>query len=323
VKKIGRFHVLTDICLQTHFSHVELAELAIAGGADTIQFRQKDGATREMIRVAEQMQALCKRAGVTFIINDRVDVAIASHADGVHLGQDDFPIPLARKLLGEEAIIGGSAGNLEEARKCLGEGADYIGFGPVYPTTSKDAPVSGLTWRQVSWRRFLAYHRHRYNNTIFLGEKMRVHCSHPPSAVRMTRRRPDAFVVCWRRDNMTERVSDIGEFGLIRRIDELVNREGIRSERVTVGIGDDTAAFLPRPGYELLMTCDCIVENRHYLPEYIRPLDLGRRAMVVNSAYRGPWGKPSMPLSHSAEGRNWSRMSKRHTAVFLELNPFV
>ena len=146
MKKIGKFHVLTDICLQSRFSHVELAELAIAGGADTIQFRQKDGPTREMIRVAEQMQALCKRAGATFIINDRVDVAIASRADGVHLGQDDFPIPLARKLLGEGAIIGGSAGSMEEARKCLMEGADYIGFGPVYPTTSKEdaGPAAGL-----------------------------------------------------------------------------------------------------------------------------------------------------------------------------------
>ncbi len=146
MKKIGRFHVLTDTLLQTHLSHVELAELAIAGGADTIQLRQKVGATRQMIRVAEQMQALCKRAGVTFMINDRVDVAIASHADGVHLGQDDFPIALARKLLGEDAIIGGSAGSMEEARKCLLEGADYIGFGPVYPTNSKtDAgPAGGL-----------------------------------------------------------------------------------------------------------------------------------------------------------------------------------
>ena len=146
MKKIGKFHVLTDTCLQSHFSHLELAELAIAGGADTIQFRQKDGATRMMIRVAEQMQELCKMAGVTFIINDRVDVAIASHADGVHLGQDDFPIPLARRLLGEEAIIGGSAGSIEEARQCLQQGADYIGFGPVYPTTSKaDAgPAAGI-----------------------------------------------------------------------------------------------------------------------------------------------------------------------------------
>lgn len=146
VKRIGRLHVITDTLLQTCLSHVELAELAIAGGADTIQFREKAASTKEMIRTAGQMQALCKRAGVTFIVNDRVDVAIASRADGVHLGQDDFPIPLARKLLGEEAIIGGSAGNLEEAQKCLTEGVDYIGFGPVYPTASKvDAgPAGGL-----------------------------------------------------------------------------------------------------------------------------------------------------------------------------------
>jgi thiamine-phosphate pyrophosphorylase len=146
MKKIGRFHVLTDTYLQCRYSHVELAELAISGGADTIQFRQKGGTTKEMIGAAEQMQALCKKAGISFIVNDRVDVAIACRADGVHLGQDDFPIPLARKLLGGEAIIGGSAGNLEEARACLEEGADYVGFGPVYPTSSKDdaGPASGL-----------------------------------------------------------------------------------------------------------------------------------------------------------------------------------
>ncbi len=146
MKKVGRFHVLTDTCLQTQFSHLELAQLAIAGGADTIQLREKTAETREMIRVAEQMQALCQRAGVTFIVNDRIDVAIASRADGVHLGQNDFPIPLARSLLGEDAVIGGSAGSMEEARKCLLEGADYIGFGPVYPTASKEdaGPVSGL-----------------------------------------------------------------------------------------------------------------------------------------------------------------------------------
>ena len=146
MKKVGRFHVLTDTVLQCRLSHLELTELAIAGGADLIQFRQKAGATREMIRVAEQMQALCKKAGVTFVVNDRVDVAIASRADGVHLGQDDFPIALARKLLGPEAIIGGSAGSLDEARTCLLEGADYIGFGPVYATASKEdaGPAAGL-----------------------------------------------------------------------------------------------------------------------------------------------------------------------------------
>jgi thiamine monophosphate synthase len=167
MKKVGRFHLLTETCLQTQFSHLELAELAIAGGADTIQFREKSGETRQMIRVAEQIQELCKRAGVTFIIDDRVDVAIASHVDGVHLGQNDFPIPLARKLLGEEVIIGGSASNMGEARKCLLEGADYIGFAPVYHTDlQRRHGCSGRAWRPETSRRGdrSTHHCHRWHH---------------------------------------------------------------------------------------------------------------------------------------------------------------
>lgn len=146
MKPIGRLHVLTDTELQSRFTHVELVRMAIKGGADTIQFRQKRGATREMIEICREAKKLCGDAAVTFIVNDRVDVAIASEADGVHLGQNDFPIPLARKLLGKTRIIGGSAVTLDEVKKCLSEGADYIGFGPVYPTTSKDdaGPVTGI-----------------------------------------------------------------------------------------------------------------------------------------------------------------------------------
>lgn len=145
-KKIGRLHVLTDTALQNRFSHVELTEMAIAGGADVIQFRQKEGSTREMIETAREIKRKCAEADVTFIVNDRLDVAIALEADGVHLGQDDFPIPLAREILGTDWIIGGSAATLEEAEKCVAEGADYIGFGPVFPTGSKDdaGPVSGI-----------------------------------------------------------------------------------------------------------------------------------------------------------------------------------
>ena len=146
MKKIGRFHVLTETLLQKRFSHVELTSMALAGGADTIQFRSKSGSTREMIESAAQMKKLCQEAGVPLIINDRVDIAMAVGADGVHLGQDDFPIPLARKMLGPEAIIGGSAGDMDEALKCLSEGVDYIGVGPVYYTSSKaDAgPATGV-----------------------------------------------------------------------------------------------------------------------------------------------------------------------------------
>ena len=146
MKKIGRLHVLTDTVLQSRFTHLELTKQAISGGADTIQLRQKEGSTRELIKTATEMRRLCAKRGVTFIVNDRIDVALASEADGVHLGQDDFPIPLARKLLGKDRIIGGSAATLEEMENCIREGADYVGFGPIYPTGSKDdaGPVSGI-----------------------------------------------------------------------------------------------------------------------------------------------------------------------------------
>ncbi len=146
MKKTGRFHVLTDMVVQSRYSHVELTEMALRGGADTIQFRSKSGSTRELIDTAVKMKELCSKAGVPLIINDRIDIAMASGADGVHLGQDDFPIPLARKLLGEYAIIGGSAGNMEEAKICFEGGADYIGVGPVFQTGSKlDAgPATGI-----------------------------------------------------------------------------------------------------------------------------------------------------------------------------------
>ena len=143
---VGILHILTDTTLQSRFSHIELTRQAIAGGADTIQFRQKSGSTRDMIEVARRMKDVCVKAGVSFIVNDRLDVALAVDADGVHLGQDDFPLSIARKILGPDKIIGGSASDLEEARICLCEGADYVGFGPVFPTTSKDdaGPVSGI-----------------------------------------------------------------------------------------------------------------------------------------------------------------------------------
>ena len=145
-KKIGRLHILTDDVLQSTFSHVELAQLAIKGGADTIQFRQKAGSTKRLIEISRRMREICYKQDAIFIVNDRVDVAMAVDADGVHLGQEDFPIPLARKLLGKGKIIGGSAVTPDEAQKCFLEGADYVGFGPVYPTASKSdaGPVSGI-----------------------------------------------------------------------------------------------------------------------------------------------------------------------------------
>ena len=85
-------------------------------------------------------------------------------------------------------------------------------------------------------------------------------------------------------------IKDVGEFGLIAKIHELLLREGIQSDAVTTGIGDDAAAFCPHPGMEILLTCDALVEGRHYLPDYIGPFDLGRRAMAINISDIGAMG---------------------------------
>lgn len=137
MKTVGALHVLTDTVLQSRHSHAQLARMAVAGGADTVQYRQKSGNTREMIETARAMRDICARAGVPLIVNDRVDVALAAESDGVHLGQDDFPVALARDLLGAGRIIGVSAGSPDEARQGIADGADYVGFGPVFPTGSK------------------------------------------------------------------------------------------------------------------------------------------------------------------------------------------
>jgi len=126
-------------------------------------------------------------------------------------------------------------------------------------------------------------------------------------------------------EKLPERVADIGEFGLIRRIGDLVNKEGVRSERVTLGIGDDTASFVPRPGYELLVTCDSVVEGRHYLPGKISPLDLGRRAMTLNISDIGAMGgRPlyaviSLGLKADILVQDVEEM---YRGFLVELNPF-
>lgn len=137
MKKIGVLHVITDTTLQSRFTHAELTELAIQGGADTVQFRQKQGTTRELVAIAEGMQKVCEAHKVPLIVNDRADIALAVGAAGAHFGQDDMRVSIGRRILPPEAIIGASARTEEKILEAITEGADYIGFGPIYGTTSK------------------------------------------------------------------------------------------------------------------------------------------------------------------------------------------
>ena len=137
MKNIGVLHVITDTTLQSRFTHPQLAELVIQGGADTVQFRHKSGTTRELIAIAQQMQAVCARHGVPLIVNDRADIALAVGAAGTHFGQDDMPVAIGRSVLSPETIIGASARTEDKILEAILEGADYIGFGPIYQTSSK------------------------------------------------------------------------------------------------------------------------------------------------------------------------------------------
>jgi len=132
-----RLYVITDRRLLGDSPAAAVAA-AIEGGATVVQLREKGVTTREWLRVGAQVLAVCREHGVPFIVNDRVDVALALDADGVHLGPDDMPVALARRLLGPHKIIGASAGTPEEARQAAEEGADYIGIGAVFATGSKD-----------------------------------------------------------------------------------------------------------------------------------------------------------------------------------------
>lgn len=146
MKPIGRLHVLTDSELQSRWSPIDLARAALDGGAQTIQYRRKHGATRLMLREAVAICEACRRRKATLVVNDRVDVALFADADGVHLGDEDLPVALARGLLGPARIIGASSDDGNDARTRHREGADYAGIGPIFATSSKpDAgPVLGL-----------------------------------------------------------------------------------------------------------------------------------------------------------------------------------
>ena len=134
--QVAGLYLVTSQALSAGRSTIEIVRAALAGGVKLIQLREKDMSLREYVKLAEQVRAMTLKAGGLLIINDRVDVALAVGADGVHLGQDDFPIPAARKLA-PDLIIGASTHNVDEALRAQEEGASYINIGPIYPTGTK------------------------------------------------------------------------------------------------------------------------------------------------------------------------------------------
>jgi len=145
ISKLPRLYPITDARL-SGLTHASQVRRLVAGGARLVQLREKHGSPREFYSDAEEALRLARASGARLLINDRVDLALALGADGVHLGQDDMPPEAARRVLGERAIIGYSTHNVEQARAAARLPVDYIAIGPVYPTSSKENPdaVVGL-----------------------------------------------------------------------------------------------------------------------------------------------------------------------------------
>lgn len=128
--------------------HLAIARAALAGGATIIQLRDKTSSWRQLLAIAHELRLITRAANALFFVNDRVDLALATHADGVHLGPDDMPLPAARRILGPHRLIGASCANPEEAHAATIAGADYIAAGAIFGTSTKSdagAPIGVAT----------------------------------------------------------------------------------------------------------------------------------------------------------------------------------
>jgi thiamine-phosphate pyrophosphorylase len=134
--KLG-LYLVTDERLSRGRATAEIVRAAIRGGIDAVQLRGKDLPAREQLAIGRELQAITREAGVLFIVNDRVDLALALAADGVHVGQDDLPAEIVRRLVGPEMIIGVSAATIPEALAARAARADYLGVGAIYGTATK------------------------------------------------------------------------------------------------------------------------------------------------------------------------------------------
>ena len=130
-------YFITDSTGYSETEFLQRIEAALQGGVSFMQIREKERTTREYLALAKKVHALTLQYGVPLIVDDRLDVAMAVDAEGVHLGQSDMPVATARKLWGQEKIIGATAKTVEQAQEAYNQGADYLGVGAIYPTTTK------------------------------------------------------------------------------------------------------------------------------------------------------------------------------------------
>lgn len=134
-------YLVTDSSYHTEESFLKTVEQACAGGVTLVQMREKQRGGRAYLELAQKVKKIADAYGIPLIIDDRIDIALAADAAGVHVGQSDIPVEYARKLLGPDKIVGATAKTVEQARTAYAAGADYLGVGAMYPTTTKVVTV--------------------------------------------------------------------------------------------------------------------------------------------------------------------------------------
>lgn len=132
-----RLYFITDSTPYSEEEFLRRTEAALRGGVTLMQLREKERTTREYLALARKVHALAQKYQVPLIIDDRLDVAMAADAEGVHLGQSDLPIDIARRLIGPNRIVGATAKTVAQAQEAYAQGADYLGVGAIFPTTTK------------------------------------------------------------------------------------------------------------------------------------------------------------------------------------------
>lgn len=136
-RSVMKLYLVTDSTGLAEEDFLRKTEESLKGGVTLLQLREKEKSTREYIALAEKVHAISKKYNVPLLIDDRIDVALAVGAEGVHLGQSDMPIDIARKLMGDGYIIGATTKTVPQALEAYENGADYLGVGAIYPTTTK------------------------------------------------------------------------------------------------------------------------------------------------------------------------------------------
>lgn len=294
-------YLVTDRSLAKERDIVRIVKEAVEGGVTIVQLREKNIDTREFVELGKRLKSLLSKYDIPLIINDRIDVALAVDADGVHIGQSDMPYDTARKLLGPNKIIGLSIETFEELEQANLLDVDYVAVSPIFSTSTKTDTAS--PWGIEGTREFVKRSKHpvvaiggiNKGNIAEVFEtgvdgvavvSAIVSADNPcQAAFELKKLCPN---VADGEAKIQQTIGQWGEFGLIEKI-----RKNIKVPKGVTGIGDDCAILPQSDGMQTLVSCDMLVEDVHFLRNKTNPYDLGWKSAAVNiSDIAAMGGKP-------------------------------